>query len=201
VVLGLFALAFVLNRQIFLIQGMGLSVLVLFRGLVHNLFGSGYFAGGDWEGRFFVLGSAIALLLATLLFAFPLRSRYNALPQLKKLPSYLSWLVSRPEQLQFFVPVILLTFLLALKMRSGMVTLSWGVEGVFLFLMALALKERSFRLTGLGLLLLCVAKVVVMDVWGLQPRDRYLTFIIVGTALLFVSFLYSRYRQTIRQLL
>jgi hypothetical protein len=40
-----------------------------------------------------------------------------------------------------------------------------------------------------------------MDVWGLQPRDRYITFIIVGAALLFVSYLYSRYRDAIRQLL
>jgi uncharacterized membrane protein len=68
-------------------------------------------------------------------------------------------------------------------------------------LFALAVKERSFRLTGLALLLLCVGKVVAMDVWGLQPRDRYITFIIVGAALLFVSYLYSRYRDAIRQLL
>ena len=68
-------------------------------------------------------------------------------------------------------------------------------------LFALAVNERSFRLSGLGLLLLCVAKVMAMDVWDLQPRDRYITFIIVGAALVFVSFLYSRYRETIRQYL
>jgi uncharacterized membrane protein len=82
-----------------------------------------------------------------------------------------------------------------------LVTVAWGVEGVLIMLFALAVKERSFRLTGLALLLLCVGKVVAMDVWGLQPRDRYITFIIVGAALLFVSYLYSRYRDAIRQLL
>jgi uncharacterized membrane protein len=91
--------------------------------------------------------------------------------------------------------------MLALKMRLGLVTVAWGVEGVLIMLFALAVKERSFRLTGLALLLLCVGKVVAMDVWGLQPRDRYITFIIVGAALLFVSYLYSRYRDAIRQLL
>jgi len=39
-----------------------------------------------------------------------------------------------------------------------MVTVSWGIEGVLIVLLALAVKERSFRLTGLGILLLCVAK-------------------------------------------
>jgi hypothetical protein len=42
---------------------------------------------------------------------------------------------------------------------------------------------------------------MALDAWGLQPRDRYITFIIVGVALLLVSFLYSRYRDTIRQYL
>jgi hypothetical protein len=56
-------------------------------------------------------------------------------------------------------------------------------------------------LTGLGVLLLCVGKVMALDAWGLQPRDRYITFIIVGAALLVVSFLYSKHRETIRQFL
>jgi len=86
-------------------------------------------------------------------------------------------------------------------MRAGMVTVSWGIEGVLIVLLALAVKERSFRLTGLGILLLCVAKVMALDVWGLQARDRYITMIIVGAALVFVSFLYTRYRDAIRQFL
>jgi uncharacterized membrane protein len=91
--------------------------------------------------------------------------------------------------------------MLALKMKTGMITVSWGVEGVLVFLLALAVGERSFRLTGLGLLLLCVGKIVALDVWGLHPRDRYITFIVVGIALTFVSFLYTRYREAIRQFL
>jgi Predicted membrane protein (DUF2339) len=201
VVLVLFALVYSLNRTIFLYQGMAATLLVLQRGMTHNLFGAGYFSGGDWKGRFFVLGSAIALLLATLLFAFPLRSRIKGSRILAKLPNYLAWPVSRPEQLQFFVPVILLTCMLALKMRAGMVTVSWGVEGVLIFLLALALGERSFRLTGLGILLLCVGKVMVLDIWRLQRRDQYITLIIVGASLVVVSYLFTRYRETIRQLL
>jgi len=82
-----------------------------------------------------------------------------------------------------------------------MVTVAWGVEAVAIFLLALAVGQRSYRLTGLGLLLLCVAKIVLLDVWGLHPRDRYLTFIVLGVALLGVSFLYTRYREAIRHYL
>jgi uncharacterized membrane protein len=72
---------------------------------------------------------------------------------------------------------------------------------VLIFLFALAAKERSFRLTGLGLLLVCVAKVLTLDAWRLNQTDRYITFIIVGVALIAVSSLYIRFRENIRQYL
>jgi hypothetical protein len=200
-VVVLFALALLLNRQVFMYQGIVLTLLVFARALAHNLFGAGYFVERDWQDCYFVLGTAIALLLASLFFAFPLRQRFRSSPAPEGIFKILTFFARRPEQLQFFVAIILLTLMLALKMRLGLVTVAWGVEGVLIMLFALAVKERSFRLTGLALLLLCVGKVVAMDVWGLQPRDRYITFIIVGAALLFVSYLYSRYRDAIRQLL
>src|SRR5262249_13874165 len=110
-------------------------------------------------------------------------------------------ILQRPEQLFFFTAVGLLTVLLAVEMRHGMVTLSWGVEGLAVFLVALWLGARSFRLTGFALLLLCVAKILVQDVWRLNPRDRYLTFIVLGGALLLVSFLYTRNREKLKQYL
>jgi uncharacterized membrane protein len=91
--------------------------------------------------------------------------------------------------------------MLALKTTAGMITVSWGIEGVLIFLFALAVKERSFRLTGLGLLLVCVAKVLTLDAWRLNQTDRYITFIIVGVALIAVSSLYIRFRDNIRQYL
>ena len=107
----------------------------------------------------------------------------------------------RPDQVFFFIPFFLLTVLLALEIPKGMVTVAWGVEAVAIFLFALKVGERSYRLCGLGLLLVCVGKIVLLDVWGLLPRDRYLTFIVLGAALLGVSFLYTRYREAIRQYL
>jgi Predicted membrane protein (DUF2339) len=201
VVFTLLGAALLLDRPLFLHQGLLLTVLILARGMAHNLFGGSYFTGGDWKGDYLVLSSAAGILLASLYFAFRLRGRFtlsqNAGPWMRRL----GIIASRPEQIEFFTAIILITCMLGLKMKSGMVTVSWGIEGVLIFLLALAVKERSFRLTGLSVLLLCVAKVMALDVWGLQARDRYVTLIIVGAALVFVSFLYTRYRDTIRQYL
>lgn len=199
VVFVLLGVAQLTGRRLFLIQGLLLSVGILVRGIVHNLFDASYFIAGDWTGRYVVLGSGIAILYATLPFAFHLRQRgETAESSLRALSLSAS---RRPEQVIFFVATILLTLMLALQMRAGMVTVAWGVEGVVIILLALTAGERSFRLTGLFLLLACVAKIVARDAWGLAPRDRYITFIILGMALLLVSFLYTKYRDAIRQLL
>jgi hypothetical protein len=201
VAFALFGLAWALKRPIFLHQGILVTLGTFARGMAHNLFGSSYFNEGNWSGRYFIVSTAAAILFATLFFAFQLREAYKELAGASRGSKFSAALVARPEQLQFFVPIILVTVMLALKTTAGMITVSWGIEGVLIFLFALAVKERTFRLTGLGLLLLCAAKVLTMDAWRLNQSDRYITFIIVGVALIAVSSLYIRFRENIRQYL
>jgi len=201
VVFALLAAALLFDRPLFLHQGLLLTVGVLGRGMAHNLFGAGYFTGGDWKGDYLMISSAAAILLASLFFAFRLRGRY-ALPQTASpWTRRLAVIVSRPEQVVFFVPIILTTFMLALKMKSGMVTVSLGIEGVLIFALALAVSERSFRLTGMVVLLLCIGKVFGLDFWSLQTRDKFITVIIAGVAVTCFSFLFIRYHDRIRQYL
>jgi hypothetical protein len=169
--------------------------------VVHNLFGSSYFTDAGWKGRYFEIGSAVLVLAAGLPLAFMLRRKFPVIKDRGRLTRLVSTFASRPEQVLFFVPVILLTLMLALKMRAGMVTVAWGLEALIVFVLALFVSERSYRLTGMALLLMCVGKILIVDAWRLAPRDRYVTFIVLGLALLAVSFLYSKYRETIRQYL
>jgi hypothetical protein len=190
-----------LDKPIFLHQGLLLTLGVFGRGISYNLFGGTYFGSGDWTGDYLVVSFAAAILLASLFFAFRLRDHFKPEPKSSRLARLLQAVARRPEQIVFFVPVILITFMLALKMRSGMVTVSWGVEGVLVFALALALGVRSFRLTGWGILVLCILKVAALDFWGLQTRDRYITVILTGLVVTAASFLFIKYRDTIRQIL
>jgi hypothetical protein len=199
---ALLAIAWRFEKRIFLYQGLLLAAGVLGRTVLHNFYERSYFPAPFWQSRSLTVGTTVALLFAALPLAFQLRRppegdgvqrgawvrAFNAIGR-------------RPDQVFFFIPFFLLTILLALEVPKGLVTVAWGVEAVAVFLLALAVGQRSYRLSGLGLLLLCVGKIVVIDVWGLQPRDRYLTFIVLGVALLGVSFLYTRFRETIRQYL
>jgi len=200
-VLLLVAIAWKSGRRIFLHQGLLLGAGVLFRGFLHNLYERSYFPAPFGHGPVASMGTTVALLFLALPFAFSLRRLKDASPSRHWLMRFLTFMDRRPEQVFFFLPFVLLTALLAVEMRSGLVTLAWGVEALAVFSLALWVKERSYRLSGLALLLLCVAKIVFRDVWGLAPRDRYLTFIVLGSALLAVSYLYTRYRDVLRQYL
>ena len=115
-------------------------------------------------------------------------------------PRWMAALAKHSEQPMFFVPFVLMAVLLALKVDPGMITLAWGGEAVVVFVLALWAKERSFRLAGLGLLLLCAAKIILWDVWQLNdPTARYLTLIGLGSLILIVSYLISRNREALRE--
>ena len=103
----------------------------------------------------------------------------------------------------FFSPVALLTLMLAVKMRSGMITVSWGIESLMILIFAFIINERSYRLTGMLLLLVSLAKIVLVDMWKEEWTwgDRALTLVIVGAAAVSASFLYTKYSEKIRQYL
>ncbi len=156
-----------------------------------------------YDGRAFYITITAAILFSAQAFAFPLRARFAAgsgAPS-TDINVNLSNLFRRPEQVYFFLPMILLTFLIFNEVSAGRVTIGWGLEAVAAFLFALIVGERSFRLAGLGLLLACVGKIVVLDVWRQERSDRFITFIILGIALLLVSYLYTRYSDAIRRYL
>lgn len=198
--LGSVAVAWAARRDVFLHHSLLVAGAVFCRALLFNLSEPGT-AVWPWLGaRSLHVGVAVGLLFADMAFAFPLRSRRAKDSARSANPSW-QILVQRPEQVFFFVPLTLLTILVAHDVSGGRVTMSWGVEAFVVFVFALLVGERSFRLTGLGLLLLCVAKILLLDVWRQQRADRFVTFITLGIALLIVSYLYSRYSEAIKRYL
>ncbi len=196
--LALIAAALILDRSVFLQQSILLVAGILGRSFAYNIFEAGYFTAEGWRGRFSILSVTAALLMCALPLAFRLHARYKD-REVTAIDRYLG--LRYPEQIFFFAPMLMVSVMIAVKMNPGMVTLSWGVEGVAVILLGLLVTQRSYRLTGLFLLLLCVAKIVVRDAWLLGERDRYTTFIVLGAALTLVSTLYGKYRETVRKLL
>lgn len=195
--LALIAIAWFTLQDVFLHQSVLLALLVFLRAIPYEFFTRLQPTVWWFSGRWEYVAAACAILFACQAFAFPLRSRIAETEE----QDGISRVVRRPEQVYFFVPMLLTMLMILQEVSTGRVTIAWGIEAVAAFLFALVVGERSYRLAGLSLLLGCVAKIVLLDVWRQQRADRYITFIILGVALLLVSFLYTRYSEAIHRYL
>jgi hypothetical protein len=192
--LVLIAAAWSAKREVFLHQSMLLALAVLVRSILFDL-AQEWPPAAWYESRAMHVVTAAALLFAAQAFAFPLRDKEESHSDA------MAFVIRRPEQTFFFIPLLMVTLLIGRDVAEGRVTMAWGIEAFVVFLFALLVGERSFRLTGLGLLLLCVGKILILDVWRQEKSDRFVTFIILGVALLLVSFLYTRYSEAIKRYL
>ena len=188
--------ALLTSHDVFVFQALAMLGVAGFRIAAHNFFYLHESFSTSLQSSIW----ALALLIAGIPLSFLVRKQGRA--RRMGAPGGAHWILDHPEQPMFFVPVVLLAVLLALKMPGGMITLAWGIQGMLVFVLALLAKERSYRLTGVALLIICLGKIVIWDVWQINdPRARYLTLIGVGALLLVVSFLYGRNREALREYL
>jgi hypothetical protein len=192
-VVGTLLVAWLAQRRIFLFQALVMLGVAAFRISMTNFYHLNEPVGSSLSCSLW----AIALMACAVPVAFQVRK--NA--QETGAPRWLNALALRPEQPTFFVPVILLVVLLFLKLSGGKLTGAWAGEGFAVFVLALWAKERSFRLTGLSLLLVSIGKLVYDTFYFESLMVRALTWIGVGVLILIVPFLYGRFRETMRDYL
>jgi hypothetical protein len=178
------------RRQIFVYQALVLLGVTAFRISMSNFF---RLSGSSLSSAIW----AIALLACAVPLAFQARKSFQA----GNTPHWISAFALHAEQPMFFVPVALLAVLMFLKLSGFRISMSWGIEGLVVFVLALWAKQRSFRLTGLGLVLLAAGKIVCWDTWQIADSRRFIALFVVSAILLVLSFLYGRNKEALRDYL
>jgi hypothetical protein len=96
---------------------------------------------------------------------------------------------------------VLLSALLFYEVSGSLLTVAWGVEGIALLLAGFPLRERSLRLAGLALFFFCIGKLFIYDLSKLDTGYRILSFGVLGLLLVGASWVYTRFREQLKQLL
>jgi hypothetical protein len=96
---------------------------------------------------------------------------------------------------------ILTAILLFHEVSGSMLTVAWGVEGVGLLTTGFPLRDRTLRLSGLALFLVCILKLFFYDLRQLETLYRILSFIVLGLILVSVSWVYTRFRDRVQRYL
>jgi uncharacterized membrane protein len=112
----------------------------------------------------------------------------------------------RPAQVGIIIVGVLWLWLLVWKLAAAntegfLVTMSWSVLAALVLAAGFALRERPYRLLGLGILAAAVARIFLIDVWELETVYRIVSFLVLGALLVASGFLYNRYAGMIRKLM
>jgi hypothetical protein len=111
-------------------------------------------------------------------------------------------LVSHTPRLYYsLLATVLLTVLLYHEVSGRLLTMAWGAEGVALLTAGFPLRDRTLRLSGLTLFMVCILKLFVYDLRQLETLYRILSFIVLGLILLSMSWVYTRFRDRIQRYL
>jgi len=87
------------------------------------------------------------------------------------------------------------------EVSGSVLTIAWGLEGVALLGAGFPLRDRVLRLAGLTMLAACVAKLFAWDLRNLDTLPRILSFIVLGALLVGVSWVYTRFRESVQRYL
>jgi len=93
----------------------------------------------------------------------------------------------------FFIP-----YTLYHSLPAGYVTLSWLVVALLYYIVSRRLKNRKYRWMALATTGMAVLHLFIVDLVGLDPVFRIISFVVLGTALLVISMMYSRRRSSSR---
>jgi uncharacterized membrane protein len=83
----------------------------------------------------------------------------------------------------------------------GQLTTTWTIFALIVFGAGLALRERIYRLGGFAVLGLAIGRLFLLDVWRFDSLYRIISFLVLGAALLTLSFVYHRCSESLRKYL
>lgn len=163
----------------------------------------------SWSTNFFLIGSfygiperiATTVPVIVSLYASNLLSRYRQGAFRKAEGGQGMYTLERLDAYSRHLFSILASFLLAIflfyAVQGNLLTVAWTVQGLGLMAAGFLIKDRILRLSGLGLFTVCLFKVFLIDLSGLEMIYRIFSFIVLGIILLIVSFGYTRYKDVI----
>lgn len=82
--------------------------------------------------------------------------------------------------------------------RGFLMTIAWAILATTSLLIGLVLRERTYRLLGLGLLGLSVGRIAVVDIWQFEKLYRILSLMVLGLVLMALGFIYNKYADKLK---
>ena len=84
-----------------------------------------------------------------------------------------------------------------IQFNSAVISIMYGVLAFIWIILGFYLKNKSIRRAGLFLSMASVAKLLIIDTWGLSTEMRIISYISLGVILMLISFIYQKLSRVI----
>ncbi len=99
------------------------------------------------------------------------------------------------KTVHFIAGLVLAVFFIYLKWEGITVTLLWLLMAVVIFAWGVGVKSMPLRISGVGLIGLTLAKLVLFDSDNFTPVQKVISYITLGVLLLLLSYFYQKFRE------
>jgi len=152
--------------------------------------------------RRFQAYAAAAILFISSLTSSPSLARDEAV--LSSVSGILAfwYLALRERKMYLTYPAsVLAFFLVGSQLRDIWVSVGWCLLALALTVVGFVWKERHLRLQGMVILALTITKVFLYDTRSLDTLYRTISYMVLGLILLLVSFIYTKYKEKLKEIL
>ena len=174
----------------FRIASYAVSAIVAVKILTYDLLNLEEYQSGNLFGS----KRAIIFILGTLAF-------YAISSLISKKKELFPKVERKMANVYIWVGSIFLFILVLIEAKSFWISILWTFLAAILLLVGFRLKNRTLRFQGLIIFGITIFKVFLVDTLELDTIYRTLSFIVLGIILLSISFVYSKYKDRLKDIL
>jgi hypothetical protein len=100
-----------------------------------------------------------------------------------------------------YAGTILAFVLILLEFEDYWISIFWSILALIIIILGFTLQKKHLRAQGMLIFSITIIKVFLYDTRNLETIFRTVSYIVLGAILLTVSFIYSKYREKLKEIL
>ncbi|MEK6916589.1 MAG: DUF2339 domain-containing protein, partial [Nanoarchaeota archaeon] len=100
-----------------------------------------------------------------------------------------------------YAGTILAFVLVMIEMEEFWISVGWSVLALIIMISGFSLRKKHLRMQGMIIFSITIVKVFLYDTRNLETIYRTVSYIVLGVILLLVSFIYTKYKENLKEIL
>ena len=104
-------------------------------------------------------------------------------------------------KMYFLSATLLTTALLGMELKHYWISIGWAIQAMIILFIGIKYMKPYLRKSGIALFVIVILKVFLFDISELSTGYRTISFMILGVILMIVSFVYTKYKDRLKEII